>query len=99
MMADIDVYDFNNSVAEFICAGLRKYIEENKKATFPTCADAILDEAARLWDNEDKLVEWHRIIEALADKFEMLSKEYHPSQESINEAFDELKRIYKGLWI
>ena len=28
---EIDVFDFNNTIAEFISVGLRKYIEENKK--------------------------------------------------------------------
>ena len=58
--------------------------------------------ALKNFDNNRSLKKLEKIaskVEALADKFEALSKEYHPSQESINEAFDELKRIYKGLWI
>lgn len=35
-MEEIDVFDFNNALAEFISGGLRKYIVENKKAVFPT---------------------------------------------------------------
>ena len=31
---EIDVFDFNNTIAEFLRDGLLKYVEENKKVTF-----------------------------------------------------------------
>ena len=33
---EIDVFDFNNTIAGFISVGLLKYVEENKKVAFPT---------------------------------------------------------------
>ena len=91
---NIDVLDLNNYLSEMISEGLKKYVVANKETAFPTTyngADATLIETRRK--------EWNDRIEKLANQFELLSKVYHPAQEAIDEAFDELKRVYKDLWI
>ena len=96
---DIDVLDFNNTIAEFLRDGLRKYIEENEKATFPTAPSSTFlccEENASL---EERMAEWHKVVERLAGKFDDLSKTCNLEREDIDGAFDELKRIYKYLWI
>ena len=95
----MDVFDFNNAIAEFISGGLRKYIVENKKAVFPTAPPSTFlgcEENASL---ETRMAEWHKVIERLAVKFDDLSTACHLEQENIDCAFDELKRIYNYLWI
>ena len=100
MIMSVDVFDFNSAVAEFISVGLRKYIEENKKAIFPTAPmPPILYVSTEESSLEERMTEWHTIIENLANKFDALSKEYHPRQEDMDVAFDELKRVYAYLWI
>ena len=98
-MEEIDVFDFNNAIVEFISGGLRKYIVENKKAVFPTAPPSTFlgcEENASL---KTRMVEWHKVIERLAVKFDDLSTACHLEQENIDCAFDELKRIYNYLWI
>ena len=47
----------------------------------------------------EEFLEFLARIERLADKFDALANEYHPKQEDIDCAFDELKKVYKDLWI
>ena len=96
---EMNVFDFNNTIAEFISGGLRKYIEENKNATFPTAPSSKFlgcEENASL---EERMSEWHKVLERLAIKFDDLSTACHFEQEDIDGVFDELKRIYNHLWI
>ena len=96
---EIDVFDFNNTIAEFLRDGLLKYVEENKKVAFPTAPSSTFlgcEENASL---EERMVEWHKVVERLAVKFDKISTIYYLEQEDINYAFDELKRIYEYLWI
>lgn len=96
---DIDVFDLNNTIAQFISNGLRKYIVANKQAVFPTCGKDELPDRVLLFQSEEKMKTWNERIERLADKFDALANEYHPKQEDIDGAFDELKKVYKDLWI
>ena len=96
---EIDVFDFNNTIAEFISVGLRKYIEENEKATFPTAPSFTFLGCAENASLEERMAEWHKVVERLAVKFDELSTACHLEQEDIDGAFDELKRIYNYLWI
>ena len=96
---DIDVFDLNNTIAQFIGNGLRKYIVANKQALFPTCGKDELPDRVQLFQSEEKMKTWNERIERLADKFDALANEYHPKQEDIDGAFDELKKVYKDLWI
>lgn len=93
------MFDFNNAVAEFISVGLRKYIKENKKATFPTAPSSAFLDCEENVSLEERMAEWHKIIERLAEKFDALSNAYHPKQEDVDSSFDELKKIYPYLWI
>ena len=96
---EIDVFDFNNTIAEFLRDGLLKYVEENKKVAFPTAPSSTFlgcEENASL---KTRMVEWHKVIERLAVKFDDLSTACYLEQENIDCAFDELKRIYNYLWI
>lgn len=100
---EIDVYDFDISIARFISDGLKKYVEENKKAAFPTCGYGISKNNNDNLTEEEfskKVSEWNMRLETLALKFEKLSKGYNRSeQKEIDEAFDELKRVFSKLWI
>lgn len=100
---EIDVYDFDISIANFISGGLKKYVEENKKAAFPTCGYGISkNDNGNLTDEafSKKVSEWNMRLESIALKFEKLAKGYNRSeQKDINEAFDELKRVFSKLWI
>lgn len=96
---DIDVFDLNNTIAQFIGNGLRKYIVANKQALFPTCGKDELPDRVQLFQSEEKMKTWNERVERLADKFDALANEYHPKQEDIDGAFDELKKVYKDLWI
>lgn len=100
---EIDVYDLDISIASFISSGLKKYVEENKKAAFPTCGYGISkNDNGNLTDDEfsKKVSEWNMCLETLASKFEKLAKGYNRlEQKDINEAFDELKRVFSKLWI
>ena len=96
---EIDVFDFNNTIAEFLRDGLLKYVEENKKVAFPTAPSSTFlgcEENASL---EERMAEWHKVVERLAVKFDELSTACHLEQEDIDGTFDELKRIYNYLWI
>lgn len=100
---EIDVYDLDISIARFISDGLKKYVEENKKAAFPTCGYGISkNDNNNLTDEEfsKKVSEWNMRLEALASKFEKLAKGYNRlDQKEVDEAFDELKRVFGKLWI
>ena len=96
---DIDVLDFNNSIAEFISVGLRMYIEKNKKTAFPTAPSSAFLGFAENASLEERMAEWHKVVERLAEKFDEISKACNLEQEDIDFAFDELKRIYNYLWI
>ena len=98
-MDKIDVFDFNNFIAEFLRDGLRKYIEENEKATFPTVPSFTFLCCEENVSLEERMEEWHKIVERLAEKFDKISTTYYLEQEDIDGAFDELKRIYEYLWI
>lgn len=99
----IDVYDLDISIAWFISSGLKKYVEENKKTAFPTCGYGISkNDNGNLTDDEfsKKVSEWNMCLETLALKFEKLGKGYNrPDQKEVDEAFDELKRVFSKLWI
>ena len=97
--ADIDVFDLNNTIAQFISNGLRKYIVSNKQAVFLTCGKDELPDRVFLFQSEEKMKAWNERIERIADKFDAIANEYHPKQEDIDGAFDELKKVYKDLWI
>ena len=97
--ADIDVFDLNNIISQFISNGLKKYLVANKKAVFPTCGKDELPDRVQVFQSQEKMKEWNERIENLAEKFDVLGKEYYPKQEDIDEAFDELKKVYKDLWI
>jgi hypothetical protein len=52
---DIDVFDLNNTIAQFIGNGLRKYIVANKQALFPTCGKDELPDRVQLFQSEEKM--------------------------------------------
>lgn len=99
-MGKIDVLDLDISIAKYICKGLKKYIKENEKAVFPTAPDYTFFEGlSKDTSLEDRVKEWHLVLNKVAEKFDKISNEYKASEEDVNDAFDELKRVYKGLWI
>ena len=97
--ADINVFDLNNVISQFISQGLKKYLEANKKTASPTCGEDELPDRVQVFQSKEKLKAWNKRIKRLANKFDVLGKEYYPNQKEIDEAFDELKKVYKDLWI
>lgn len=99
----MDVYDLDFSIANFVSSGLKKYVEENKKATFPSCGCGRLEnDDNNLADDEfcEKVNQWNVRLERIAAKFEKLANGYDCSeQKEIDQAFDELKRVFSKLWI
>lgn len=99
----MDVYDLDFSIANFVSSGLKKHVEENKKATFPSCGCGRLEnDDNNLVDDEfcEKVKQWHMRLERIAAKFEKLANGYDRSeQKEIDQAFDELKRVFSKLWI
>lgn len=99
----MDVYDLDFSIANFVSGGLKKHVEENKKATFPSCGCGRLEnDDNNLADDEfcEKVNQWNVRLETLALKFEKLSREYDRfDQKEIDQAFEELKRMFSKLWI
>ena len=99
-MGKIDVLDLDISIARYIYKGITGYIMKNEKMATPTATRydffENLTEDATL---EERVKEWHIILHEIAEKFDKISNEYKASEEDVNDAFDELKRVYKGLWI
>lgn len=98
----VDIYDLDISIARFISDGLKKYVEENKKAAFPTCGYGVSKNENNLTDEEflRKVSEWNMRLETLSSKFEKMAKGYNSSdQKEIEDAFDELKCVFGMLWI
>lgn len=99
-MGKIDVMDLDNSIARYIASGIKQYIKANENSTFPTAPVHIFFENISIDASlEDRVKEWHNILRDIADKFNDIAKGYTATQEEIDEAFDDLKRVFCLLWI
>ena len=97
-MEKTDVLDLDVSIANYIYKGIKRYIKENEKASFPTAPtykDISVDNFA------GRVKRWHTELNELADKFNKLAKSRYPNvaKEEIADAFDSLKQVYLNLWI
>lgn len=97
-MEKTDVLDLDVSIANYIYKGIKRYIKENEKATFPT---APTYEDVSVEDLSERVIRWHTELNELADKFNKLAKSRYPNvaKEEIADAFDSLKQVYLNLWI
>ena len=93
--------NLNLEIARILCDGLREYVFDNNNAALPQNgpdATAYGKSSATLLKMRK---EWHARIEKLATEFESLANSddpYHFESADLS-AFDELKEIYKDLYI
>jgi hypothetical protein len=97
-MGKIDVWDLDISIANYIYKGIKGYIKENEKATFPTAPDY---DGIDVDDLETRVKRWHEELNEIAKKFLRLTKRINEniSDEEIAGAFDSLKEAFRLLWI